>query len=161
SWHAASSWAWPPGAATGRTRMWSARSKQARRPTFAARDPLALHLLGHVPGVDQAHDLVPKIGGGTAHQPAAAREHDCGVGPAVAGGGIGDAASAGAPVHPHAGDAELGALAHGVLGDLGPGADHHRIDPARDRLQILITPVPLDLVRVRVDREDLITALAQ
>src|SRR5215469_6180161 len=103
------------------------------------------HLLGHVPGVDQAHDLVPEIGGGPEHQRAAAVDHGDAVGPAVTGGGFGDAARPGAPVHPHMLDAELRALTHGVLGDLGPGSDHHRLNPARDRFQILIAPVPLDL----------------
>src|SRR5215475_8183426 len=33
------------------------------------------HLLGHVPGVHEAHDLVPEIGGGPEHQRAAAVDH--------------------------------------------------------------------------------------
>src|SRR5215510_7021627 len=111
--------------------------------------PRASHLLGHVPGVHQAHDLVPEIGGGPEHQRAAAVDHGDAVLPAVAGGGTGDAARAGAPVHPDVGDAEVGALAHGVLGDAGPGSDHHRLDPAGDRFQVVIGPVPLDLVGVR------------
>src|SRR5262249_55123251 len=37
----------------------------------------------------------------------------------------------------------------------------HRIDPARNRFQIVIAPVTLDLAGIRVDREDLIAALAQ
>src|SRR5262245_32424574 len=50
------------------------------------------HLPGHVPGVHQAHDLVPEIGGGPEHQRAAAVDHGDAVGPAVAGGGGRDAA---------------------------------------------------------------------
>src|SRR5215831_12804431 len=119
------------------------------------------YLLGHFPGVHDAHDLVPGIGGGPEHQGAAAVDDGDAVGPAVAGGGIGDAASAGASVHPHVLDAEFGAFAHGVLGDLRAGADHHRLDPAGDRCQVRVAPVPLDFAGVRVDREHLVAALAQ
>src|SRR5215467_39189 len=119
------------------------------------------YLLRYLPGVHEAHDLVPGIGGGPEHEGAAAIDDGDAVLPAVAGGGIGDAARTGAPVHPHVLDAELGAFAHGVLGDLGPGSDHHRLDPAGDRCQVRVAPVPLDLVGVRVDREHLVAALAQ
>ena len=46
---------------------------------------------------------------------------------------LGDAAGAGAAVHPDVLDPELGALAHRLLGDLRPGADHDRLDAAGDR----------------------------
>ena len=47
-----------------------------------------------------------------------------------------------AAVHPHMRDAEFGALAHGVLGGLRPGADDDRLDAARDRLQVVVAGSP-------------------
>ena len=73
----------------------------------------------------------------------------------------GDAAGAGAAVHPDVLDAELGALAHRVLGDLGPRSDHHRLHPTRDRFQIRVAAIPLNLTGVGVDREDVVPPLAQ
>src|SRR5215472_9041700 len=163
--------AWPAGRATGAplaaTRLVLSlntchlRWRQSMCATVGPGKPLGSHLLRHVPGVHAAHDLVPEVGGGPEHEGTPSVDHGDAVLSAVAGGGVRDAARAGAPVHPHVLDAELGALAHGVLGDLGPCSDHHRLDPAGDRRQILIAPVPLDLAGVRVDREDLIAALAQ
>jgi hypothetical protein len=63
-------------------------------------------------------------------------------------------------MHPNVPDAQLGALVHGFLSGLGPCSDHHRLDSAGDRFQVLIGRIPLDLVGVRVDREDFIAALA-
>ena len=80
---------------------------------------------------------------------------------AVGGGGVGDAAGAGAAVHPDVLDAELGALAHRLLGDLGPCSDHDGLDAARDRPQVVVGRVALDLVCVGVDREHVVAALAQ
>src|SRR5438874_12745442 len=56
-----------------------------------------------------------------------------GVLPAVLRRGVGDAAGARAAVHPYVLDAELCALAHRLVGDLGPGSDHHRLDAAGAR----------------------------
>src|SRR5215469_14677652 len=50
---------------------------------FVVRGPRALHLLGHLAGVDQAHDLVPGIGGGPEHQGAAAVDDGDAVSPTV------------------------------------------------------------------------------
>jgi hypothetical protein len=58
-------------------------------------------------------------------------------------------------------DPELRAVAHRVLGDLGPRGDHNRVDSAGDRAQVVEGAVALDLVSVRVHREDLVTLLAQ
>jgi hypothetical protein len=38
-------------------------------------------------------------------------------------------------MHPDVVDPELGTLAHGLFGELRAGADHHRINAARDRAQ--------------------------
>jgi hypothetical protein len=64
-------------------------------------------------------------------------------------------------VHPDVLDAELGALAHRLLGALGPRSDHDRLDAARDRTQVVVRAVALDLACVGVDREHLVAALAQ
>ena len=63
--------------------------------------------------------------------------------------------------HPDPLDPELGALAHRFVGELGTGADHDGLDAARDRSEVVVGPVALDLVGVRVDGEDLIAAVAQ
>src|SRR6266508_6287545 len=102
------------------------------------------HLLRHVAGEHAAHDPVSKIGGGREHQRTPSVDHRDAVLAAVLSGGVGDAATTGAPMHPDVLDAELGALVHGVLGDLGPCSDHHCLDPAGDRFQILIAAIPLD-----------------
>ena len=116
---------------------------------------------GTLPGPEESQDLVAEVGGRPKHQWTASIDHRDAVLPAVIGGGCRDAAGARAPMHPNLLDAQLGALAHGLLGDLGPCSDHHRLHSAGDRLQIRIAPIPLDLVGVRVDGEDLIAALAQ
>src|SRR6185295_17711017 len=82
-----------------------------------------------MPGVDESHDLVPDDGGRPEHQGAPSIDHGDAVLPAERGGGVGDAACAGTPMHPNLGDAQLRALAHGPLGDLGPCSDHYRLDP--------------------------------
>lgn len=64
-------------------------------------------------------------------------------------------------MHPHPADPEVGALAHRVLRDLGPRPDHHGVNAIGDRLQVVVAGVPFDLVRVRVDREDLIPAVPE
>jgi hypothetical protein len=76
--------------------------------------------------------------------------------PAIVGRRLGDAPGTGAAVHPHVLDAEVGALAHRLFGDLGPGCDHDRVDAAGDRAQVAVARIALDLVRVRVDGEDLV-----
>jgi hypothetical protein len=58
-------------------------------------------------------------------------------------------------------DPEFGALAHRLLGDLRPRSDHDRLDASGYRTQVVIAAVAFDLVRVRVDGEDLVAALAQ
>ena len=64
-------------------------------------------------------------------------------------------------MHPDMFDTETGTFTHGGFCGLGPGPDHHRIDPAGDRLQVVEAPVAFDLVGVGVDREHLIAAGAQ
>src|SRR5881628_737750 len=64
-------------------------------------------------------------------------------------------------MHPNLLDPELGALTHRVLGALGPSSDDDGLDTAGDRWEILVGAIALDLVGVRVDREDLVAALAQ
>ena len=66
-----------------------------------------------------------------------------------------------APVHPDVLDPEVGALVHRVFGALGPGPDDDAVDTAGDLAQLVIAAVALDLVGVRVDREDLVAPLAQ
>src|SRR5689334_24454237 len=96
------------------------RSRSFLLASIAVSFLVGSHLLGHVPGVHQPHDLVAEVGGGPEHQRASAVDDRDAVLPAVASGGVGDAAGAGAAVHPHLGDAEVGALAHGVFGGRGP-----------------------------------------
>jgi hypothetical protein len=43
----------------------------------------------------------------------------------------------------------------------GPRADHDRVDAAGDRAEIVVGGVALDLVCVRIDREDVVSALTQ
>src|SRR5215218_7090934 len=119
------------------------------------------HLLGHVTREHEAHELVADIGGGPKHQGTAAIDHGDAVPAAVVGGRRRDAAWAGTAMHPDVLDAEFGALVHGVLGEFGPGADDHRLDPAGDGLQVLVAGVALDGVGVGVDRKDLIAVIAQ
>src|SRR5215472_10129523 len=78
---------------------------QSMCATVGAGKPLGSHLLRHVPGVHAAHDLVPEVGGGPEHEGTTSVDHGDAVLPAVAGGGVRDAARAGAPVHPHVLDA--------------------------------------------------------
>ena len=107
-------------------------------------------------GQQRPHHLVAAVRGRAEHARAAAVDHGDAVLAAVLGGGWRDAAGAGAAVHPHVRDPELGALAHRALGPLGPGADDHAVDAAGDRAQVVVAAVALDLVGVRVDREDLV-----
>jgi len=64
-------------------------------------------------------------------------------------------------VHPYVLDAERGALSHGGLRSLRLGPDHDRANPAWDRLQVVIALVTFDLIRIRVHREYLVSALAK
>jgi hypothetical protein len=64
-------------------------------------------------------------------------------------------------VHPNQWDPKLGALAHGVVGDLGPGSDDNCIDTAGNAAQVGTSVNAFDLVRVRVDREYLVAAAEQ
>src|SRR5262249_15995064 len=123
--------------------------------------PLRSDLLGHLAGVDEAHELVAEIGGRPEHAGAAAVDHGDSVRAAGRGGGIGDAAGAGAAVQPDGLDLERGAFTHRLLGDFRPGSDHDGLDAARDRPQVVVGDVAFDLVRVGVDREHLVAALAQ
>src|SRR5207253_10985131 len=47
------------------------------------------------------------------------------------------------------------------LGELRPCSDHDRVDAPWDRAQIVVAAIALNLVSVRVDREDLVASLAQ
>src|SRR6516225_11091626 len=126
-------------------------------------EPLPSHLFWDVAAhrEHQTHRLVPEVGGLAEHARAAAVDYGNALLAAVARGRLGDAPGAGATVHPNVVDAELGTLAHRLLGDLGPGRDHDRIDTIGDRAQIVVAPVPLDLLGVRVDREHLVSPLAK
>src|SRR4029079_1897432 len=74
---------------------------------------------------------------------------------------LGDAPVAGSAVHPDALDPEVDALVHRALGAVGPGADDDPVDVAGDLAQVVVAAVALDLVGVRVDREDLVAPLAE
>jgi hypothetical protein len=63
-------------------------------------------------------------------------------------------------VHPDALDPELDALAHRPVGGLRSCRDHDCLDAVRDRAEIVVGRVALDLVGVRVDGEDVVAALA-
>src|SRR6516225_2610128 len=126
-------------------------------------EPLPSHLFWDVAAHREhhTHRLVPEVGGLTEHARAAAVDYGNALLAAVARGRLGDAPGAGATVHPNVLDAELGTLAHRLLGDLGPGRDHDRIDTIGDRAQIVVAAVPLDLLGVRVDGEHIVSPLAQ
>ncbi len=112
-------------------------------------------------GHHDPHRLVPEIGGRLEHARAATVDHGDTLLATVVGSRLRDAPGARAAVHPDVVDAELGALAHRPVGGLGSGCDHHRIDPSGDRTQVVIGAIALDLVRVRVDGEDLVTPLSK
>src|SRR6266545_3941662 len=107
----------------------------------------------------EAQQLVPGVGRGVEHQRAAAVDHGDAVLAAIPGGRLGDAADAIQPMHPHVLDAQIDTLPHGGLGGLRPGADHHRLDTAGNRLQILVAPVAFHPLHIRVDREHLVAAI--
>src|SRR5262249_10483459 len=58
-------------------------------------------------------------------------------------------------------DAEIGALAHRGFSDLGPGSDHHRLNTAGDRSQIVKAGIALQFLSIRIDRKDLVAPLSQ
>src|SRR5919197_6458400 len=110
---------------------------------------------------DESHRLVADVGGGVEHARAAAVDYGDAALAAVLGGGVRDAAGAEGAMHPDVLDPELRALAHRLLGGLGPRSDHDRVHAAGDRAQVVVRAVALDLVGVGVYREDLVPALAQ
>src|SRR5918994_2642502 len=112
-------------------------------------------------GEEDAHHLVPAIGGRLKHARAAAVDDRDATLAAVGCRRRRDAPASGAPMHPDVLDPELGALAHGLVGDLRARSDHDRVDAARDRAQVVVGRVGLDLLGVRVDREDLVATLLQ
>src|SRR5512133_3267024 len=89
-------------------------------------------------GEDKAHRLVTGISSGVEHARTTAVDHRDAALPAIRGRGLGDAAGAGAAVHPDVLDPEFGALEHRLVGDLGPRADHDSVDAARDRVEIVV-----------------------
>src|SRR5690348_4991745 len=56
---------------------------------------------------------------------------------------------------------ELDTLAHCLLGGLRPRRDHNSVNTARDRTEVVIAPIALDLVRIGIDGKHLISPLAQ
>jgi len=64
-------------------------------------------------------------------------------------------------MHPDVLDPELGALAHRLVGDLGPRADYNRADAAGNRVEVAVRTIALDLVGVRIDCENVVAAFAQ
>jgi hypothetical protein len=81
---------------------------------------------------DEAHRLVPEVCGGVEHARAAAVDDGDAALPSVRGGRLRDAARAEGAVHPDVLDAELGALAHRLLGNIRPRSDYDGINAARD-----------------------------
>ena len=71
------------------------------------------------------------------------------------------AASAEGPMHPDVADAEYGALAHRLVGELRPGGDHHGVHAAGDGLEVGVAGVALDFVGVGVDGEHVVVARSQ
>src|SRR5262249_12599559 len=72
-----------------------------------------------------------------------------------------DAALAVGPMHPNVLDAELGALSHRALRLVGRGGDDDGVYSSRDAPQVMIALGTLNLVRIRVDREHLVTPVPQ
>src|SRR5829696_5382187 len=139
--------------------MREARRRRLRPPPLLWRSDPSRDVAGE--GEDRAHRLVARIGGRSEHARAAAVDHRDAVLAAVVGRLLRDAPVAGTPVHPDVPDPELGALVDRALGALGPGADDDAVDPAGNLAQVVVAAVALDLVRVRVDGEDLVAPLAQ
>ena len=112
-------------------------------------------------GKHETHRLVSQVGGGVEHAWAAPIDYLDPMCPTVFGGLIRHAPLAKGPVHPHMLDAMVGALPHGVLGDLRPGTDQHRVHAIWDRLHIGKAGVTFDLVGVGVEGEHLIAAVTE
>ena len=64
-------------------------------------------------------------------------------------------------MQPHVPDGEVDTFAHGRLGVFGARADHDRLDAFGDGAEVGVARVALHLIRVRVDREDLVATRAQ
>ena len=88
---------------------------------------------------------MPEVGGRPEHARTAAVDHCDAVRAAVVAAASRDAACAGAAVHPHVLDAELGALVHRLVGVLGSRGDHHRFDTAGNRPEIVVGAIAFDL----------------
>ena len=72
-----------------------------------------------------------------------------------------DTLPGGPAAYPDSLDAQVGVLAHGGLGCLGPGSDQYPVHAAGDRRQVVVARVASDVVGVGVHREDLVAALPQ
>src|SRR5262249_25518011 len=60
-------------------------------------------------------------------------------------------------MHPHAADAGVPAVAHDLLGRLGPRDDHDTVHAARNGLHIGIAAVAVERRHVRVYREHIVS----
>src|SRR5262249_37178832 len=72
-----------------------------------------------------------------------------------------DAALTEGPMHPDVLDPELGALSHCPLSLVRRRGNDDGVNTSWDAPQVVITVSPLDLVRIRIDREHLITSIPQ
>src|SRR6185503_15565938 len=95
---------------------------------------------------DDSHRLVPDISGGTEHAGTPAVDYSDALLPTVIGSCFRNTPSAGATVHPHVLDAQVSAVAHRPIGNLGSRRDHYRVDATGDRSQVVVAPVSFNLV---------------
>src|SRR5262249_24160149 len=109
----------------------------------------------------ETHDVVRDVRRRIEHQRAAAIDHVDAPLAAVGGSGFGDAALSNGPMHPDVLDAEVGAFAHRGFSDRRSRPNHDSSNATRDRGQVVIAAIAFELVRVGVDREDLIAPLSQ
>src|SRR5665809_59912 len=109
----------------------------------------------------EAHRLVAAVRARLEHQRAPAVDHGDAVLAPEARRRLGHAAHAERAVHPHVLDPEFVTLLHRSVGVGRARPDHDRVDAAGDGLEVVVTGVTLDLVRVGVDREHLVATVAQ
>jgi hypothetical protein len=95
------------------------------------------------------HDLVDGVRGGAEHEWAAAVDDRDAVLAAVRRRRVGDAAPTEGTVHPDLVDTQLHALAQGLFGMLRPSTDDDGLDTSRNRLEVGIARLPVDMRGIR------------
>src|SRR5689334_19920165 len=117
------------------------------------------HALRNMAGADETQEFVAKVGNRIEHERTAPVDYRDAVLTTVGGRRGADAALAVASMHPHVLDAELGALSHRAVCLVWRSGDHDGVHSSRNAPQIAVTMNALNLVRVGVDREYLVTTV--